>query len=323
MMDEQEVARRLNAIKDHAADIEAEADALLAAMEGDPPPVEPPEPEPGNPEPPSTQHVYLDPLWGGPIGAGSRKVVENAEWKGKSPSWAADTDYVNPKFYNTNVTDREYIGQNIPKNVRLFNPIFENITGAEHFIYINHGHSEEKNEIGLVIFGGFSKGLKAKETWAEFKATRILIEDHVIEGTCASNQYVRQRHGRQLVMVGGRGKGPITCRGWCHYVDVPGCTVQSWAGPLPYRSVDWMKLHSGAEGPMAGKAYQGTELMYFGERVDKALVGVPSYNQPSKYPALNNVVHPKVNPCELKDEKGTKREALGGFRELWRQAGLL
>jgi hypothetical protein len=325
-MDEQDAKAALQRIKghiveigEHAAEAEIEVDALLAAMEG-----EPPDPSPELPEKPAvdTQHVYLDPIWGGPIGSGSRKVVENSEWKGKSPRFAADTDYVNPRFYNMSVTDREYIGQDIPKNVRLFNPTFENITGAEHFIYINMGHSEEKNEIGLVIFGGYSKGLKAKETWAEFKATRILIEDHVVEGTCASNQYVRQRHGRQLVMVGGRGKGLISCRGWCHYIDVPGSPAQSWAGPLPYRSVDWMKMHTGEDGPWKGKAYQGTELMYFGARVTKATVGLPSYKQPSDYEALNNVVHPAVRDVELKDEKGTKREALGGFRELWKRAGL-
>jgi hypothetical protein len=321
-IDEAEFGLRLNRIKGHSSAIIAEADALLLAMEGEPPPIEPEPPEPAV-EPPKGQHVYLDPIWGGPIGAGGRKVRENVEWKGKQPSWEEKTDYVNPKFYNMTVTDREYIGQNIPKGVRLFNPIFENITGAEHFIYLNHGHSEEKNTVDFVIFGGWSKGLKAKETWSEFKATRILIEDHVIEGSCSFNQMIRQRHGRQLVAVGGRGLKPISCRGWCHYVDVPGVTGQSWAGPLPPRSVDWMKEHTGADGPMAGKAFQATELMYFGPRLAKAVVGLPSYNQPSKHQALNNIVHPDVSPCELKEEKGTKREALSGFRELWKMAGLL
>jgi hypothetical protein len=328
MMDEQEIAARLQTIKGYASATIAEADAVLLGLEAEPPPVEPPPVEPdggngGDIPPPSTQHVYLDPLWGGPIGSGGLKVRENMEWKGKEPRWEEKTDYVNPKMWNMNVTEIQYIGLNIPKQVRLFNPIFENITGAQHFIYLNHGHPEERNTIDFVIFGGFTKGMKAKNTWAEFKASKILIEDHVIEGSCSFQQYVRQRHGRQLVMVGGRGKGTVACRGWCHYVDVPGVAGQSWAGPLPYRSKDWMKIHTGADGPMAGKAYQGTELMYFGARSAKALVGVPSYDQPSKYPALNNIVHPDVGSCELKEEKGTKREGLVGYRELWGKAGLL
>ena len=321
-MNEQEAAERLRKIQEHAAAIDAEADALLQAMEGEPPP----DPDGGNGgdiPPPELQHVYLDPLFGGPIGSNGKKVVEKAEWRGKQPQWTENTDYVNPVFSNMNVPDREYIGQNIPKNVRLFNPIFENITCPEHFIYLNHGHPEERNEVGFVIFGGFSKGIKAKETWAEFKATRILIEDHVQEGSCSSNDYVRGRHGRQIVMVGGRAKCKTHLRGWCHWVDVPGMTVNSWSGPLPYRSKDWMKLHTGEEGPYKGKAYMATELMYFGPRVSKAIVGLPSWTQPSTYPALNNIVHPDVASCELKVEKGTKRQALGGFRELWQMAGLL
>ena len=313
MMDEQEATRRLQKIQELAASIDAEADALLQAME---------DPD-GDTSPPSTQHVYLDPLWGGPIGAGGQKVVENAEWKGKEPKWADNTDYVNPKIWNHNGGSSYLIGDRIGRNVRLFNPIFENITGFSFLMYINHGHAEERNELGLVIFGGYSKGLKVKAAWAEFKASRILIEDHVTEGTCSFNQYVRQRHGRQLVMIGGRGKGTVAARGWCHYVDVPGVAGQSWAGPLPYRSADWMKMHTGEDGPWAGKAYQGTELMYFGPRLVKAEVGTPSYNQPSTYPALNNIVHPDVSPCEPKEEKGTEREELSGFRELWKRADLL
>jgi hypothetical protein len=317
MMDEQDAARRLNKIKGHASGIISEADALLAAMEGEPPPV-----EPGNPEPPKTQHAYLDPLWGGPIGSNGRKVVENAEWKGKEPQWADNTDYVNPKIWNHTTSDNYMIGDRIGTNVRLFNPIFENLTGFNYFMYINHGHPEERNELGLVIFGGYSKGLKAKAAWAEFKATRILIEDHVVEGSCSFNQYVRQRHGRQLVMIGGRGKATIAARGWCHYVDVPGAVGQSWSGPLPYRSEDWMKMHTGEDGPWKGKAWQGTELMYFGKGLTKALVGVPSGDQKSTYPALDNVVHPSVSPVEKKVEKNTTTGELS-WRELWKRAGLL
>jgi hypothetical protein len=277
------------------------------------------------PTPPKLQHIYLDPLWGGPIGSGSRRVIEGskAEWKGKPPSWQENTDYVNPKMWDYKVSGRDYIGDRIPTGVRLFNPIFENITNIDYMMYINHGHAEERNTVNFVIFGGYSKGVKAKGAWAEFKTSKTLIEDHVIDGSCGFGQYVRQRHGRQLVMVGGRGKGIVAARGWCHWIDVPDVTAQSWAGPLPYRSKDWMKMHTGEEGPWAGKAWQGTELLYAGKTVKKAVLGVPSGGQKSTYPSLNCSVHPDLDLDEKEAVKGTKREALGGFRDLWRKAGLL
>jgi hypothetical protein len=317
-MDEQDVAGRLSKIKFHAAAITDEADALLAAMEdGNPGPN--PEPPDQIVDPPSTQHVYLDPIWGGPIGSKGRRVVEGdkCEWKGKAPQWSENTDYINPKLWACKSDELGFVGDRIPTGVRLFNPIFENIVCSDHFFYINHGHDEEKNIIDFVIFGGVSRNVKAKKTWGEFKASRLLIEDHVVDEGCSFGQYLRQRHGRQLVMVGGRGKGEIATRGWAHYVDVPGATGQLWSGNLPAKSKDWIP-----EKDKGGGAYQCSELCYMSERLKKVTVGQESTKK-DDWPAKNNLVHPDVRDVDMKNEDGTKREAIGGWRDLWRKAGLL
>lgn len=128
---------------------------------------------------------------------------------------------------------------------------------------------------------------------------------------------MRWRHGNRLVMIGGKGQGEIATRGWAHWVNVPGAIGQHWSGNLPAKSKDWIP-----EKDKGGGKYQCSELCYMGERLKSVTVGEPS-TKDDDYPALNCIVHPDVRDVNLKNHKGTKREEINSFRDLWRKAGLL
>jgi hypothetical protein len=157
------------------------------------------------------------------------------------------------------------------------------------------------------------------------KATKWLLEGHEVDPSCKYSQYVRQRHARQFVGVGGKAHGIVAVRGWAHLVDIEGVTGQSWSGPLTYRSKDWIEQRGGHgdDDKFKGKAWQGSELIYFGPNVSRVKLGEPSGGQPSTYPALNNYIDPNIQHVEEGVHEKTHRASLSGFRQLWQMAGLL
>jgi hypothetical protein len=292
------------------------------------PPIDPP------PPPIEGKEWWKDEVWGGDIGSGNRRVIEGdkAQFIGKPPSFSENTDYVNPVFakFNTAASGRgEYIGERIPTGVRLINPTFENIDAAGYFIYLNHGHDEEKNQLFLVIAGGHATNVRAGKAFAEVKGSVYLCDGLEVDQNCKFGQYWRHRHGRQGVVRGGKSHGEIAAKAWCFFADVPGCSGQSWAGILPPRfkgGIDggWGRLHGGTDSAFAGGAWQCTEGMYFGPGLKEVRVGIKAFSveEKNKYPAFDNIVHPS-HEGQVKFEKhqGTIYKELEHYKQLWAKYG--
>ena len=304
MMDEQEVAGALQKIKTHAAAIDAEADALLAAMEGEPPPVEPPDhgpdPGPGNPG-----------EWiGGDVGSGKRKVIEGKVYTSPIKP-AADTDYYKCVFKTG--TARVIDNYKVPRNVRMLDCTFDGCK-ADHVLYFNNGHAED--EIDFVLQRATLLRCQTPN-FAEFKASLIWVADCEQGEGCKIGQTLRQRHGRKLSVLRCQGFSEISARGWLHFVkDCPGADVRMWAGNLPARYEDWGAGPNPPHKPGGGFNMQCSELCY-AEGVGSVEVGHVQGEGAKSYPALNCMTHPDQRSVKLSCQDGYKKQAIDNPAALW------
>jgi len=280
-----------------------------------------------------SRNFALDPIWGGPIGSGGRKVVEKKEWSRRPiGDLEEDTDYVDCKQHDYTASgsgvSRAW-GDRIPQRVRFFNLVVSKVT-ADYWAYINHGLYEPgtrkggTNGLFLAIDGLTFDGCRIKGAGLEMKASVYLVRNPVVLPSTQMGQLGRKRHGRQSIWIGGDAAGnEIAFRGWCDVCDVKDAVFVGWGGPLPYRSVDWTKLHNGTSSPWAGKAWEGEEGLYIGPRVKSGTLSKPSGGQETKFPALDCIVHPEA-AGRVKALAGTKNlltEAIADYRTLWSRYG--
>ena len=310
-MDKDEAERRLHSIKDFAALIDSEADALLAMLEGEPHPehpiVEPPDPAIEPPEPPNPGPGNPGEWIGGDVGSGKRVVFEGKVYTKTLKPAQANTDYYKCVF---KTGDQSVIDNyKMPKNVRFLDCTFEGIN-THLGVYLNNGHAEE--EIGFVIQR--AKIVRCKmDSFTEFKASLVYVCDcEVGEGT-SLKQTIRQRHGKKLVCERNKGFSQISARGWLHYArDNPGADVCWWAGNLPSRYDDWKPMHK----PGGGFNMQCSELCY-AEGCGSVEVGHVQGEGAKKYPALNCMTHPDQRSVKLSHQDGYERKAVSSPAALW------
>ena len=255
-----------------------------------------------------------DEYFGGPVGVGGKRVVENKTFQQTDLEEYKDTDLVNCTF------TKALYDITLPKNLRLLSCKLQGLKAPsddkDHVFYVNNGHSE--TQVNFVMDDCLLEGCKAGNLM-EFKASEIYIF-RLRQHDCQTSSTIRQRHGRMLVVGDCEGLGPITVRGWGHYIkDCPGAKVTLYSGNLPARYEQWKDMHISG----GGGNFQCAELVYL-EGVGPILLGKESLeNKPDDYPALDCIIGPNCGEVTKLIHKGTDFDStLQSHLDLWDICGL-